>query len=186
MPIRMPDPEQVGLVMPQADRPIASYRGGIAQEAQESTGEGAARVGQGLASAGADFANAQDQVQSAAAYSSFLQQKLQLDQQFQSDTDYTTSAQRYGDAVQKAAESAGSGIRNVQMRTQFMERVGRMQEFGMELQGPYSQLMHDSKYAIPGDWQYSFLRSRAGTIYSGTSEIQRNIIGERVLGLPKG
>ena len=61
-----------------------------------------------------------------------------------------------------------------------------MQEFGMELQGPYAQLMHDSKYAIPGDWQYNFLRSRAGTIYSGTSEIQRNIIGERVLGLPKG
>ena len=61
-----------------------------------------------------------------------------------------------------------------------------MQEVGMELQGPYAQLMHDSKYAIPGDWQYNFLRSRAGTIYSGTSEIQKNIIGERVLGLPKG
>jgi len=61
-----------------------------------------------------------------------------------------------------------------------------MQELGMELQGPYSQLMHDSKYAVPGDWQYNFLRSRAGTIYSGTSEIQKNIIGERVLGLPKG
>ena len=61
-----------------------------------------------------------------------------------------------------------------------------MQELGMELQGPYSQLMHDSQYAIPGDWQYNFLRSRAGTIYSGTSEIQKNIIGERVLGLPKG
>ncbi len=61
-----------------------------------------------------------------------------------------------------------------------------MQEVGMELQGPYAQLMHDSKYAIQGDWQYNFLRSRAGTIYSGTSEIQKNIIGERVLGLPKG
>ena len=61
-----------------------------------------------------------------------------------------------------------------------------MQELGMDLQGPYSQLMHDSKYAIAGDWQYNFLRSRAGTIYSGTSEIQKNIIGERVLGLPKG
>ena len=61
-----------------------------------------------------------------------------------------------------------------------------MQEFGMELQGPYSQLMEGSKYAIEGDWQYNFLRSRAGTIYSGTSEIQKNIIGERVLGLPKG
>ena len=61
-----------------------------------------------------------------------------------------------------------------------------MQEVGMTMQGPYSQLMHDSKYAVPGDWQYNFLRSRAGTIYSGTSEIQKNIIGERVLGLPKG
>jgi alkylation response protein AidB-like acyl-CoA dehydrogenase len=61
-----------------------------------------------------------------------------------------------------------------------------MQEMGMSLQGPYSQLMHQSKYAVKGDWQYNFLRSRAGTIYSGTSEIQKNIIGERVLGLPKG
>jgi alkylation response protein AidB-like acyl-CoA dehydrogenase len=61
-----------------------------------------------------------------------------------------------------------------------------MQEMGMSLQGPYSQLMRASKYAVQGDWQYNFLRSRAGTIYSGTSESQQNIIGERVLGLPKG
>ena len=61
-----------------------------------------------------------------------------------------------------------------------------MQDIGMHMQGPFSQLLHDSKYAVPGDWQYNFLRSRAGTIYSGTSEIQKNIIGERVLGLPKG
>jgi alkylation response protein AidB-like acyl-CoA dehydrogenase len=61
-----------------------------------------------------------------------------------------------------------------------------MQEVGMSMQGAYSQLMHDSKYAVSGNWQYNFLRSRAGTIYSGTSEIQKNIIGERVLGLPKG
>jgi len=35
------------------------------------------------------------------------------------------------------------------------------------------------------DWQNVFLASRSGSIYSGTNEIQRNIIGERALRLPK-
>ena len=34
-------------------------------------------------------------------------------------------------------------------------------------------------------WAGTFLNARAGTIYAGTSQIQRNIIGEMVLGLPK-
>jgi alkylation response protein AidB-like acyl-CoA dehydrogenase len=63
----------------------------------------------------------------------------------------------------------------------------RMQETAMTLQGPYGQLLRESPWVIEsGRWQYNFLRSRANTIEAGTSEIQRNIIAERVLRMPKG
>jgi alkylation response protein AidB-like acyl-CoA dehydrogenase len=65
--------------------------------------------------------------------------------------------------------------------------VQQAQELAMELEGPYAQLMHGSPWAVQeGAWQFSFLRSRSATIAGGTAEIQLNIIGERVLNLPKG
>ena len=63
----------------------------------------------------------------------------------------------------------------------------RMELFAMELLGPYSQLEFRSPMAIDdGRWSYRALGARGGTIAAGTNQIQHNIIGERVLGLPKG
>ncbi len=61
----------------------------------------------------------------------------------------------------------------------------RLGEVAMSIEGPDGLLRPDGPGYPTGRWQNVFLSSRAGTIYSGTSEIQRNIIGERALGLPK-
>ncbi len=55
----------------------------------------------------------------------------------------------------------------------------RLTKLALEILGDDAQLMGD------GDWQYLQLRSRGNTIEAGTSEILRNIIAERVLGLPR-
>jgi alkylation response protein AidB-like acyl-CoA dehydrogenase len=62
----------------------------------------------------------------------------------------------------------------------------RLYDFAMQLQGPYSRLVRGSKYAIEhGRWQHNFLWWRGMSIATGTSEIQRNVIAQRGLGLPK-
>jgi len=62
----------------------------------------------------------------------------------------------------------------------------RMQQVAMEMLGPFGQLTRGSDYAVDhGQWAHAYLRSRGNTIEAGTSEIQRNIIGHFVLGLPK-
>jgi alkylation response protein AidB-like acyl-CoA dehydrogenase len=62
----------------------------------------------------------------------------------------------------------------------------RMQQVAMEILGPFGQLTRESEYAVDhGQWAHAYLRSRGNTIEAGTSEIQRNIIGHFVLGLPK-
>jgi len=57
-------------------------------------------------------------------------------------------------------------------------------ELAMEVQGAASMVADDAPYDLDS-WQRMFLFSRADTIYGGSNEIQRGIIAERALGLPR-
>jgi len=67
------------------------------------------------------------------------------------------------------------------------EMYQRQTELALETLGPYGQLIAGSERAVAdGRWPYLLLYSRGRTIAAGSSEVQRNIIAERVLGLPRG
>jgi hypothetical protein len=63
----------------------------------------------------------------------------------------------------------------------------RMHETALSLLGAHAELLeHAPRAGDVGKWLDGFLFSLAGPIYAGTNEIQRNVIGERLLKLPKG
>jgi alkylation response protein AidB-like acyl-CoA dehydrogenase len=62
----------------------------------------------------------------------------------------------------------------------------RSDDMVMEILGAYSQMVEGSPLAVnEGDWVYGMLRWRGATIERGTSEINRNIIAEKILGMPR-
>jgi alkylation response protein AidB-like acyl-CoA dehydrogenase len=64
------------------------------------------------------------------------------------------------------------------------EHTQRLQNLAVDLEGPAGQARDEDDRWLRGTvWSFLWVRSR--TIAGGTSEIQRNILGERVLGLPK-
>ena len=66
------------------------------------------------------------------------------------------------------------------------EMSQRLHDTAMDILGARAQLVQgDARAAFGGRWQRSYLYYRSCTIFAGTSEIQRNIIAERVLGLPR-
>jgi alkylation response protein AidB-like acyl-CoA dehydrogenase len=62
----------------------------------------------------------------------------------------------------------------------------RLHETAIDLLGPFGQLAKGDEHAVrDGQFANAFLYSRATTIYGGTAQIQRNIIAERLLGMPR-
>jgi alkylation response protein AidB-like acyl-CoA dehydrogenase len=65
----------------------------------------------------------------------------------------------------------------------YAEVAQRIYRLAFDIIGP-DALQFISRW-LPGGWSGNYLYSYAISIGGGTSEIQRNIIGERVLGLPR-
>jgi alkylation response protein AidB-like acyl-CoA dehydrogenase len=84
-------------------------------------------------------------------------------------------------ALTSLSKSGTPGAEGSIQKLYWSEMNQRTQQIAQEILGPYGQLSDFDN----GSWQYGYLRTRGNTIEAGTSEIQRNIIAERVLGLPK-
>ena len=68
----------------------------------------------------------------------------------------------------------------------FTEFAQDVNAFALDLQGPEAAYYRGDDNAVDeGLWQRGYLNSFSATIGGGTSQIQRNIVGEHVLGLPK-
>jgi alkylation response protein AidB-like acyl-CoA dehydrogenase len=79
--------------------------------------------------------------------------------------------------VTRIADGGSPGAESSLNKVFWSELDIRLQTAALDLLG--------SEAELDGPWSRGFLFSLAGPIYAGTNEIQRNIIAERVLGLPK-
>ena len=67
--------------------------------------------------------------------------------------------------------------------TEFIQGLSRL---GVDIAGAHSTLFkHDAAAPDAGYWPLSYMNTYGLTISGGSNEIQRNILGERVLGMPK-
>ncbi len=72
------------------------------------------------------------------------------------------------------------------MKLFWSEMSQRLHDTAMQVLGVHGQIAAGDAHATArGRWLRSYLYYRAATIFAGTSEVQRNIIAQRVLGLPR-
>ena len=83
--------------------------------------------------------------------------------------------------VTRLAEGAAAGPESSLVKVFWSELDVRLHETALDLLGPHAELV-DGELAA---WMKGYQFSLSGPIYAGTNEIQRNVIAERVLGLPR-
>jgi alkylation response protein AidB-like acyl-CoA dehydrogenase len=80
--------------------------------------------------------------------------------------------------VSRLADGGGLGAESSLNKLYWSELDVALHETALDLLGTDGELA--------GPWQSGYLFSLAGPIYAGTNEIQRNVVAERLLGLPRG
>jgi alkylation response protein AidB-like acyl-CoA dehydrogenase len=79
--------------------------------------------------------------------------------------------------LSKLARGEEPGPESSWVKLTWSDMTQHLSEAAMAVQGPASGMW--------GPWQRQWLWSKAASIAGGTSEVQRNVIGERLLGLPR-
>jgi hypothetical protein len=88
--------------------------------------------------------------------------------------------------VSGMVEGVSQGARASLTKIYWSELDVNLNETALRLLGPTAELIEGSAGAIDGGaWMKAFEFSLSGPIYAGTNEIQRNVVAERVLGLPR-
>jgi len=89
-------------------------------------------------------------------------------------------------AVTRLMDGTGLGASSSVHKLAWSELDLRLHEAALALLGPHAELMAEAPDAVDGGaWQKGFQFALAGPIYAGTNEIQKNVVAERLLGLPK-
>jgi alkylation response protein AidB-like acyl-CoA dehydrogenase len=88
--------------------------------------------------------------------------------------------------VTKLQSGGSMGAESSAIKIFWSELDLKLHEAALALLGPSAELVAGSPDAVDGGaWMKGFEFALAGTIYAGTNEIQRNVVAERVLGLPR-
>jgi alkylation response protein AidB-like acyl-CoA dehydrogenase len=88
--------------------------------------------------------------------------------------------------VTDIVEGRSPGARSSLNKLWWSELDVRLHDAALELLGPSGELVEEAPAVLDGGaWMKGFQFALSGPIYAGTNEIQRNIVAERVLGLPR-